>query len=95
MKKPALAQIQKPLLFDSVTLARIAQINPMIIYSMKAGEPVTRWQAESVLNALSWLTERNYTLNTVHDFDKDKIQKKRLPYERLDQLTVDIIAGVR
>ena len=30
-----------------------------------------------------------------HDFDKDKILKKRLPYERLDQLTVDILAGVR
>ena len=30
-----------------------------------------------------------------HDFDKDAILKKRLPYERLDQLTVDILAGVR
>ena len=28
-----------------------------------------------------------------HPFDKDKILKKRLPYERLDQLTVDILAG--
>lgn len=28
-----------------------------------------------------------------HAFDKDKILKKRLPYERLDQLTVDILAG--
>jgi xylose isomerase len=30
-----------------------------------------------------------------HDFDKDAILRKRLPYERLDQLTVDILAGVR
>jgi xylose isomerase len=30
-----------------------------------------------------------------HSFDKDKILKKRLPYERLDQLTVDIITGTR
>jgi xylose isomerase len=30
-----------------------------------------------------------------HDFDKDALLKKRLPYERLDQLTVDLLAGVR
>jgi xylose isomerase len=30
-----------------------------------------------------------------YDFDKDAILKKRLPYERLDQLTVDILLGVR
>jgi xylose isomerase len=30
-----------------------------------------------------------------HSFDKDAILRKRLPYERLDQLTVDILAGVR
>lgn len=28
-------------------------------------------------------------------FDKDKIVRKRLPYEHLDQLTVDILLGVR
>lgn len=28
-------------------------------------------------------------------FDKDAIMKKRLPYERLDQLTVDILTGTR
>jgi xylose isomerase len=28
-------------------------------------------------------------------FDKEEILKKRLPYERLDQLTVDILLGVR
>jgi len=30
-----------------------------------------------------------------HVFDKDAIMTKRLPYERLDQLTVDILLGVR
>ena len=31
----------------------------------------------------------------VHVFDKDAIMKKRLPYEKLDQLTIDILLGVR
>jgi xylose isomerase len=30
-----------------------------------------------------------------HVFDKDEIVKKRLPYEHLDQLTVEILLGVR
>ena len=30
-----------------------------------------------------------------YTFDKDAILKKRLPYERLDQLTVDILTGAR
>jgi xylose isomerase len=30
-----------------------------------------------------------------HRFDRDAILKKRLPYERLDQLTVDILTGTR
>jgi xylose isomerase len=30
-----------------------------------------------------------------HAFDKDAMMKKRLPYERLDQFTVDILSGVR
>jgi xylose isomerase len=30
-----------------------------------------------------------------HGFDKDAILRKRLPYERLDQLTVDVLLGVR
>ena len=30
-----------------------------------------------------------------YPFDKDAILKKRLPYERLDQLTVDLLLGVR
>jgi len=30
-----------------------------------------------------------------HNFDKEAILKKRLPYERLDQLTVDVLTGAR
>ncbi len=30
-----------------------------------------------------------------HTFDKDAIMQKRLPYERLDQLTVDLLTGAR
>jgi xylose isomerase len=30
-----------------------------------------------------------------HVFNKDEILKKGLPYERLDQLTVDLLLGVR
>ena len=30
-----------------------------------------------------------------YSFDKARIAKKRLPYERLDQITVDILLGVR
>ncbi len=30
-----------------------------------------------------------------HVFNKDEIMKKRLPYEKLDQLTIDILLGVR
>jgi xylose isomerase len=26
-----------------------------------------------------------------HEFNKDQILKKRLPYERLDQLTIDVL----
>lgn len=30
-----------------------------------------------------------------YEFDKDSILKKRLPYERLDQLTIEVLLGVR
>lgn len=30
-----------------------------------------------------------------HSFDNNKIAKKRLPYERLDQITIDILLGAR
>lgn len=38
--------------------------------------------------------ERSSALRA-HVFDKDRILKKRLPYEQLDQLTIDLLLGVR
>jgi len=38
--------------------------------------------------------EKGSTVLLSHVFDKDAILKKRLPYELLDQLTVDILLGV-
>jgi xylose isomerase len=40
-------------------------------------------------------SKQGATALLAHAFDKDAMMKKRLPYERLDQLTVDILAGVR
>jgi len=44
--------------------------------------------------AVGKYSKKGATALLAHAFDKDKILKKRLPYERLDQLTVDILAGV-
>jgi len=44
---------------------------------------VGRYSKEGASRLLSWV------------FDKDEILKKRLRYERLDQLTVDTLLGVR
>jgi len=72
-------------------------------------ERATRWNADSEIQSI--LTEvnacvpgtpctKNYSAQSrdallSHNFDKDAMMKKRLPYERLDQLTVDILSGVR
>jgi xylose isomerase len=40
-------------------------------------------------------TKKGATALLAHSFDKEAILKKRLPYEQLDQLTVDILTGVR
>jgi len=40
-------------------------------------------------------TKKAATELLAHPFDKDVILKKRLPYERLDQLTIDILLGAR
>jgi xylose isomerase len=50
--------------------------------SSKAGEP-GRYSKQSASQLLSRV------------FDKEQILRKRLPYERLDQLTVDLLLGVR
>jgi xylose isomerase len=40
-------------------------------------------------------SQKNATALLAHVFDKDTILKRRLPYERLDQLTIDILSGAR
>jgi xylose isomerase len=47
------------------------------------------------LPSFSRYSRQNATHLLAHAFDKDAILKKRLPCERLDQLTVEILAGVR
>jgi xylose isomerase len=72
-------------------------------------EKAIRWNADqeiqTILNDISGTADPRFSLGRyaqqgganllAHRFDKDTILKKRLPYERLDQLTVDILAGVR
>ena len=40
-------------------------------------------------------SEKGAAALLAHIFDKDAMMTKRLPYERLDQLTVEVITGVR
>jgi xylose isomerase len=72
-------------------------------------EKAARWNADSEIQAI--LKELSVSANGLpctscyssksaaallsHGFDRDALLKKRLPYERLDQLTVDLLAGVR
>jgi xylose isomerase len=45
--------------------------------------------------AIGKYTKKGAATLLTHSFDKEAIVKKRLPYEQLDQLTVDILTGVR
>jgi len=72
-------------------------------------EKAARWNADKEIQAI--LSELSSSPNgapnvgryskqggaalLAHEFDKDAIMKKCLPYERLDQLTIDILAGIR
>jgi len=72
-------------------------------------EKAERWRADkeiqSILKALARdgnsapplaeYSKKNASALLAHIFDKDGILRKRLPYERLDQLTVDLLLGVR
>jgi xylose isomerase len=72
-------------------------------------EKAARWNADqeiqTILKELSSDSNRapkvdRYTKQGAaalrdHFFDKDAIMQKRLPYERLDQLTIDVLTGVR
>jgi len=72
-------------------------------------EKAARWNADRDIQAI--LKEISTTPNSVpqtgryskqgaaallaHHFDKDAMAKKRLPYEHLDQLTIEILTGIR
>jgi hypothetical protein len=45
--------------------------------------------------ALSHYSKEGASKLLTFAFGKDEILKKRLPYKRLDQLTVDMLLGVR
>jgi hypothetical protein len=45
--------------------------------------------------ALSHYSKEDASKLLTFAFDKDEILKKHLPYERLEQLTVDMLLGVR
>jgi xylose isomerase len=51
--------------------------------------------SENGIPALARHSKQNASQLLAHAFDKDAILKKRLPYERLDQLTIDMLLGVR
>ena len=50
----------------------------------RPGVPIVEKYSESHVKAL-----------LAYSFDRIKIGKRRLPYERLDQLTIDLLLGVR
>src|SRR6202165_505434 len=52
-------------------------------------------QASGTTPATGKFTKQGCESLLAHVFDKDAIMRKRLPYERLDQITIDILAGVR
>ncbi|MCU1299145.1 MAG: Xylose isomerase [Acidobacteriaceae bacterium] len=72
-------------------------------------EKASQWNADkeiqSILNEITpprngtpevgHYSEQGSAALLAHCFDKDAMAKKRLPYERLDQLTIDLITGTR
>jgi xylose isomerase len=72
-------------------------------------EKAMRWNADEEIQAIlkeicqpsagtpqpGNYSQKGCAVLLAHVFNKDAIMKKRLPYERLDQLTVDILTGVR
>jgi xylose isomerase len=72
-------------------------------------EKAQRWNSDNEIQAilselsqhgngngkLGRYSKENLSQLLAHNFDKDEILKRRLPYERLDQLTVDLLLGVR
>ena len=64
-RKTTLAEIKGKYPFQNVTLANLAEVNPVVIHWMLIRQPVARWQAEEVLEVLSMIMEENYSLDTV------------------------------
>ena len=64
-RKTTLAEIKGKYPFQNVTLANLAEVNPVVIHWMLISQPVARWQAEEVIEVLSMITEENYSLDTV------------------------------
>ena len=58
-------------------------------------DPRDWWRACGLAAVLSHCLEEGASRLLTLAFNKDEILEKRLPYERLDQLTVDMLAGVR
>lgn len=63
--KFSFVEIRNHIQFDNVLLARIADVNLIVVYKMLVGNPIKRWQAEEVLKALTNMTGIHYTLDTV------------------------------
>ncbi len=72
-------------------------------------DKAARWNADSAIQAIlreisaavpgtpktGRYSAKGSAALLAHVFDKDAILQKRLPYEMLDQLTIDILLGVR
>jgi len=70
-------------------------------------EKAERWNADKDIQAIlreispgahpvpGKYSKKSAAALLARDFDKDAIVKRRLPYEKLDQLTIDILTGVR
>jgi len=72
-------------------------------------EKAARWNADKEIQSIlaeiqqpsvdspkiGKFSAKGSTALLAYEFDKDEMMKKRLPYERLDQVTVDILLGNR
>jgi xylose isomerase len=72
-------------------------------------EKAARWNADREIRAIlkeissnrngtpqpGKFSQKNSAALLSYQFNKDAILKKRLPYELLDQMTIDILLGVR
>ena len=64
-RKITLAKIKLICPFDNAVIAKIAEVNPIVIHWILIGQPVARWQAVEVLKVLSMMMKEDYRLDTV------------------------------